>query len=126
MCECAVGQLMTAWTTAGSAPAWVVESKTLAAVQGARAAARGCGPFLAGLGAGGLPDQPRDQGTGSAAVGAVLADLHRQDFHRGHLLIEEFHQPPQRGRYLVGDEDQPDPPHHADWPLPPITVEQLL
>jgi len=42
------------------------------------------------------------------------------------VLIEEFHQPLQRGRYLVGDEDQPDPPHHADWPLPPITVEQLL
>lgn len=26
MCECAVDQLMTAWTTAGSAPAWVVEA----------------------------------------------------------------------------------------------------
>ena len=74
----------------------------------------------------GLRAFPWDQGAGSAVVGAVLADLHRQDFRRGHLLIEEFHQRLQRGRYLVGDEDQPDPPHHADWPLPPITVEQLL
>jgi hypothetical protein len=33
-----------------------------AAVQSARAAARGCGPFLGRMGAGGLPDQPRNQG----------------------------------------------------------------
>jgi hypothetical protein len=35
-----------------------------------------------------------------------VVDLHSQDFHPRHLLVEEFHPPLQRGGYLIGDEDQ--------------------
>jgi len=37
-----------------------------------------------------------------------LADLDRQHLHARHLLVEELHQPLQRGRDLIRHEDQPD------------------
>lgn len=64
--------------------------------------------LLGRLGARSLADDSRDQRSRSASGGPVLADLDGQHFHLRHLLIEELHQALQRGRDLIGHEDEPD------------------
>jgi hypothetical protein len=64
---------------------------------------------LSRLGCLGLPEQPRHDGLPLALRIDVLLDLDREHLCLGHLPVQELHDAAQLRRYLVGNEDKPNP-----------------
>jgi hypothetical protein len=80
--------MMASATAAAPGPsACATACTTSSAVHGDGRLAATAGRSLAALGARSLSDQPRNQGAGSAAVSAVLADLDRQNLYPQHLSL---------------------------------------